>query len=509
MFRRTLAAAALLCAVPAAPAHAGDYVWRAAGHLSEPMTGTASAVLGDGRVLVAGGRPTGSREDAATVDLFDPRSGTWAEGPPMAHPREHATAVTMRDGKVLVVGGLADADRRVAELFDPAAGTWKTVASSTAFRAASPGFALDDGRALFIGGSSYSSSDGPGEIYDPRADTWSRIASPHGLSVAGAAVTRLRDGRFLVLGTTSTSTGTGWVTTPAAELYDASSDTWTPVAAPRVVGEGSGAALLPDGRVLVAGGRPSHRPGAPAEATAHRAAEIFDPATGTWSPTGELNHRRADGSTLTALADGSVVAVGGAWSSIGYLAIFDRYVVSGSYFEATAEVYDVASGTWRQTPAIPHARAGHFAQPLADGSLLVAAGVSGPEGAATAAVDRLVPQPPAPAAPVLPPVVTPKPVEVKPGTVRFLKAPKRLKPSRTGTLAIKVRCGGAACSDRLVLRGRGRVLGQRDFKAAAGKTVAVRVKLGAAARRALRDRTTTVTATLRRQGTRTTLRIRG
>ncbi len=77
---------------------------------------------------------------------------------------------------------------------------------------------------------------------------------------------------------------------------------------------------------------------------------------------------------------------------------------------------------------------------------------------------------------------------------------------------IKVRCSGSgeACTDRLVLRGRGnRLLAQRAVSGEPGETIHVQVRLGAAARRALRHRTTRVTVTLQRQGTKVNVNVRG
>src|SRR4051794_29332526 len=120
MFRWSLPAAALVCAVFAAPAHATDFDWSPAGQLSEPRTGAASAVLSDGRVLLAGGWQLPAQKDVATVDIYDPRTQSWAAGPPLPEPRRNASAVTLRDGRVLVLGGEAEEDQRIAEIFDPA-----------------------------------------------------------------------------------------------------------------------------------------------------------------------------------------------------------------------------------------------------------------------------------------------------------------------------------------------------------------------------------------------------
>jgi hypothetical protein len=71
------------------------------------------------------------------------------------------------------------------------------------------------------------------------------------------------------------------------------------------------ATLLPDGKVLVAGGV------GPNGLLA--SAELFDPATGTWSATGSLNTAR-DGHTATLLPDGKVLVAAGIGSNVSLLA---------------------------------------------------------------------------------------------------------------------------------------------------------------------------------------------
>jgi hypothetical protein len=264
--------------------------------------------------------------------------------------------------------------------------------------------------------------------------------------------------------------------------------------------------------VLVAGGRPGGAAGVMIDATAHRGSEIFDPATGNWSLTGDLLRPRASGSDFATLPDGRIAAVGGSWATI--VGPFGQRRLGQVSYEATAEAYDVESGTWQPLPSMAQPHAGAVTKTLVDGSMLVAGGATGPGNTVlTTAAERLVPRPATPAAPAPPVIVAPNPAvptRPKAGTLRLLALPKRLKPSRSGTLTVKLRCTGASrCVDRLVLRGRGRVLAQRAVSVRPGKTLRVRVKLSTAARRALRDRTTRVTVSLRQQGTKVNVSVRG
>jgi concanavalin A-like lectin/glucanase superfamily protein/galactose oxidase-like protein/thrombospondin type 3 repeat protein/Kelch motif protein len=115
--------------------------------------------------------------------------------------------------------------------------------------------------------------------------------------------------------------------------------------------DGHAAALLPDGRVLVAGG--GMEGGYPWSARA----EIYDPASGTWSATGSMVHGRG-GERLITLHNGKVLAVG------------------GDPFGASVELYDPATGTWAETGPTHNKLSVHTTTLLQDGRVLVVGGNS-------------------------------------------------------------------------------------------------------------------------------------
>ncbi|RMH04823.1 MAG: tandem-95 repeat protein [Nitrospirae bacterium] len=122
------------------------------------------------------------------------------------------------------------------------------------------------------------------------------------------------------------------------------------------------ATLLPDGRVLLAGGQVGQDGSGLGISYAAATAELYDSATGAFLPTGSLLAART-GHTATVLPDGQVLIAGG--------------VDGASQYHATAERYDPSTGVFRQTGAMAVARGGHIAVRLSTGKVLIAGGYNG------------------------------------------------------------------------------------------------------------------------------------
>jgi hypothetical protein len=94
---------------------------------------------------------------------------------------------------------------------------------------------------------------------------------------------------------------------------------------------GHQATLLPDGKVLVTGGWGYRGTDTAPTAAAIAHCELFDPETGTWSPAGRMSVARA-------------------WHTATYLPAKDQVVVQGGADSAYADIFDVATRTWRRGP---------------------------------------------------------------------------------------------------------------------------------------------------------------
>jgi N-acetylneuraminic acid mutarotase len=225
------------------------------------------------------------------------------------------------------------------EVREPADSRWSFTGAMTHSRSGHTATLLLNGKVLVVGGNPATSA----ELYDPATGRWSPTAPmppPHG----GDNATLLPDGRVLVVGESS------------ATLYNPTFNTWSSTAPLLQARSHHTTALLPDGKVLVMGGDIFSReyPSRHAVATA----ELYDPATGTWSPTAPMAKARV-GHATTRLLSGKVLVVGGR----------NDYATFSS-----AEVYDPDTGTWSFTAPMAQDRTEAHAILLRGGKVLVVGG---------------------------------------------------------------------------------------------------------------------------------------
>jgi hypothetical protein len=214
---------------------------------------------------------------------------------------------------------------------------------------------LADGRVLVAGG--LDSADQPlasATLYEPATNAFSPTGSM-GTARAFFTATLLVDGRVLVAGGGPPQWSHPGPDLATAELYDPKTGTFSPTGSMTTTRQAHTATLLRDGTVLITGGTDA---GDHAVATA----ELYDPGTGTFSPTGSMASPRGY-HTATLLADGRVLVTGGdpcGWATCARL--------------ATAEIYDPKSGTFTATGSMVSDRAFHTATLLLDGKVLIAGG---------------------------------------------------------------------------------------------------------------------------------------
>ena len=357
----------------------GDGTWAPAEPLPQAEWGAGSAVLDDGRVLVAGGAFSSSSASATdSVTIYDPATGHWSAATHMLQPRAYPMVVTLADGSVLVAGGsrnlqpLDTAERYYQD------GTWVAAGRLNFPRTQGTLTLLGDGRVLAAGGGVEGSpgwaSTASAEIFDPKSGLWSP-AAPMSVSRAFQTATLLGNGDVLVAGGATTYNGTHGTVTNTAEVYNPRSNKWRSAPTMSVARYAHAAAHLPDGRVLVAGGWSLTTTTDPSLASA----EIYDPASNAWTATGSLNDGRGS-LVMAALPDGRLLAVAG--------------VDPGYHVLASTEIYDAKLGKWQPTGKLPVALERPAIGTLSDGRVVVAGGATDAGAGKVTAVCSIFSAPP-------------------------------------------------------------------------------------------------------------------
>lgn len=276
--------------------------------MAAPRAAHSATALFDGRVLVAGGF-TEESDAPSGAEVYDARTGRFLRLPPMITPRHSHTATTLPDGRVLITGGFGAGSRVIAsaELFDPATNRFVAAGAMTVPRSGHVAVPLANGTVLIAGGVgnnwSFLSS---AEVFDPATG---RFTPTGAMSVARESHVglRLQDGRVLIIGG-HTGRRAAMVLYTSVEAYDPATGVFRRVGDMQVRRHKHDAILLRDGTVLVTGGTDERDMDG-----VYDSSEIFDPATGAstlGTPMQRGRYKHNGNSVL--LPDGRVLIAGGA-----------------------------------------------------------------------------------------------------------------------------------------------------------------------------------------------------
>ncbi|XXF76276.1 DUF1929 domain-containing protein [Myxococcaceae bacterium GXIMD 01537] len=257
--------------------------------------------LGDGRLLVTGGHIE-SHVGLRDTSIFDPFNLTWTAVPDMNAGRWYPTNTTLPNGDVMVFSGEVASSGDFNELmqrFDAASGAWVDLTNAPISLPYYPRMFLTPFGKLFFTGPSrttrFIDPNGPGSwFYGADRNFGSRTYGP--------AV--YRDGEVFLF-------GGGDPPTETVERADTrvQNPTWSNVASMGTRRRQHNATLLPDGTVLITGGSSGSgfdNSGAPVFQ-----AEVYDPATNTWTRLASESIYRGYHSTAVLLPDGRVLSAGG------------------------------------------------------------------------------------------------------------------------------------------------------------------------------------------------------
>ena len=199
---------------------------------------------------------------------------------------------------------------------------------------------------------------GTAQLYNPATGKWAATGGMNVARTVGFTATVLQNGQVLVAG--GVEAGVNMTVTSGAELYNPATGTWAATGSMITARQNQTATLLQNGQVLVAGGGGTCVNGS---CPTLSSAELYNPATGVWTPTGSMTVARY-GPTATLLPDGQVLVACG--------------VQDPGVNPCAADLYNPATGTWAQDGAAgASATRNYSAVLLHNGQVLFSGGENG------------------------------------------------------------------------------------------------------------------------------------
>jgi N,N-dimethylformamidase beta subunit-like protein/concanavalin A-like lectin/glucanase superfamily protein/galactose oxidase-like protein/Big-like domain-containing protein/Kelch motif protein len=333
------------------------------------------ATLADGRILVVGGwDDLNAIIGSPHARIFNPATQQWTPVPDMAFRRWYPTATTLADGRVLVTSGATTCDTCLAdvpEIYDPVTNAWTQL---TTARLAVPyyplAFLLPSGKILNTGSTD---TPGPARTLDLATGTWG-VVDPNAPDGSSAAM--FLPGKIVQSGTASDPSFTVKPSATTTQVLDMTqpSPAWratAPMAYPRAYDTMT---ILPDGTVLaVSGGTDTSGRDL---TKAVLPAELWSPASELWTTMAAGAVGRLYHSTSLLMPDGRVLVAGGGdlsgatsqttaeWYSPPYLFKGARPVItaapaqidySSAFFVSTPDATGITSAVLIRTGAVTHA----------------------------------------------------------------------------------------------------------------------------------------------------------
>ena len=323
------------------------------------------SLLQDGRLFVAGGHAGNQGDGLISSTVYDPSSNTWTKTSDINAPRWYPTNTTLPSGDVLVVSGYTTTGvfNTLPQVWHPATNTWSNLTSAELMQPLYP--------MMFVAPSGQVFNAGPDQITryldTGGTGTWTTVGNHSYAGTRDYGSSVIFDGKVMVAGGDGSGNGPA---TNTAEIIDlnATNPTWQFTSSMSIARRQFNLTILADGKLLASGGSGGF--GFDNAASPVYAAEMWDPATGKWTTMDSITVYRGYHSTALLLPDGRVLSAGGEQTGASAEIYSPPYLFKGTrptitsapssvkygqtFLVATPDAANISQVTWIRLGSVTH-----------------------------------------------------------------------------------------------------------------------------------------------------------
>jgi N-acetylneuraminic acid mutarotase len=313
--------------------------------LREPRVSHTATLMKNGNVVIIGG--VGKNKTLSSIEIFDADQNQFYKAGRLKTPRYMHAAVRLNDGRILVAGGMHKINDnksilRSIEVFNPKTNRTSMIGKLNTARSSLTAELLSNGKVLFIGGANNTPLR-TAEVFNPvtqKIEKTLRMVFSH----SDFDSIKTSEGKIFVFG----GNGSGPASIEKLEI-----NRFKKVSELSVGRFGLIATELSSGDILLTGGF--------TRARTLNAAEIFNPASNTVQTLPPM-HEVRDAHTVTPLQNGKALIAGGA---------------NMGKSTPTMEIFDPSTNTFSSIAPLQQPRSSHTATTLTDGRIIFIGGFDG------------------------------------------------------------------------------------------------------------------------------------
>jgi galactose oxidase len=352
------------------------------------------SMLQDGRLFDAGGHAGNQSDGLISSSVYDPGLNTWTQMSDMNAPRWYPTNTTLPNGDVLVVSGYTTTGtfNTLPQMWHPATNTWLSLTNAQLMQSLYPMmFVAPNGNVFNVGPDRITRS-----LNTSGTGAWTTIGNFNYSGTRDYGSSAIFDGKVLLAG--GDGSGTSAPATNSAEMIDLTAATpiWQSTSSMSIARRQFNLTILADGKLLASGGSGGF--GFDNQNSPVYPSEMWDPATGKWTTMDSITVYRGYHSTALLLPDGRVLSAGGEQTGASAEIYSPPYLFKGArptitsgpssvkygqvFLVGTPDVTNISQVTWIRLSSVTHSfnqnqRLNHLQFTQATGGLNITAPANG------------------------------------------------------------------------------------------------------------------------------------